>query len=233
MKHFLGRAPPAHRRDPRVRLARLEHRHAADPGHGQGSLTNPQSVALTGTDDVRVAVVWRSGAGQFNVAEDLPVSRVFPVLFHHIQLDSPPPASAMNSGASPQTPLTGNTAPSTGGPPPPGRGIERGDRHRRARDASRHAGRQSGGRVDDAGLRHRDGGRVPRPKPGRKLDLVPDNAAAYVDQILAANEEMSIVYFQGAITPKLGLGYPLVDPAGHGPTDRYNLLQVRGATRTR
>jgi hypothetical protein len=56
-----------------------------------------------------------------------------------------------------------------------------------------------------------------------KLDLVADDASAYIDAILAANEDMSIVYFQGPPTSALTPA-PLTDSNGHGPSAGYNLL---------
>jgi hypothetical protein len=64
-----------------------------------------------------------------------------------------------------------------------------------------------------------------------KLDLVADNASAYVDQIIAANEQMAIVYFEGPILKGSPFGSSLVDGAGHSPTDGYNLLQVSSCGR--
>ena len=60
----------------------------------KGELVNPSAVPVSG--DVRVAVVWQAapGEGKFNVAQDAPVKPVFPSSFL-IQLDAPPPASAM------------------------------------------------------------------------------------------------------------------------------------------
>jgi hypothetical protein len=51
-----------------------------------------------------------------------------------------------------------------------------------------------------------------------KLDLVPDNATAYVDRIVAANQELSIEYFEGPIHVR--------DTFGHSAKDGYNLLKI-------
>jgi len=196
----------------------------------QGKLTNSLSIDVPSTSDVRVAVVWRvNGPGQFNVAEDLPVQPVFPYKFT-IALNGPPPEQAMNSEFnSPPPPVTG---PSAGGPPPSsGAGVP-------VTDAG--PGEPDGAVVPTAGVILLD---TPAPAPASryaigtvvaylddnhngKLDLVADSASAYVDQILAANQNLSIAYFEGPILEDWPPGYPLVDAHGHRPKDGYNLLQV-------
>jgi hypothetical protein len=65
-----------------------------------------------------------------------------------------------------------------------------------------------------------------------KLDLVAEDASAYVDQIIAANQDMSIVYLQGPISnglPPFSIGGPLSVPAlaylfTHPPTDGYHIF---------
>jgi hypothetical protein len=196
-----------------------------------GSLVESSSAGLSSASAsaVRVAVIWRGdGPGRFNVAEDLPVQPGFPASFT-IAFDAPPPAAAMNSeddstappqtssGASGATPSTG-----AGGPPESDGGLE-GDATSSASLvlldtplSTSAAGRYAVGTVVAYLDQNHNG----------KLDLVGDNATAYVDQILAANSEMSIAYFEGPIPDHSPDGVSLVDSAGHRPEDGYNLVNV-------
>lgn len=187
-----------------------------------GNLTNPQSLDVTGA--TRVAVVWRTANG-FNVAEDLPVQPVFPSSFT-IQLTDPPPADAMNSGASLTSSSSSGSASSgsggSGTPPP-----------------SEEAG--AGPPPPDASLS--TGGSLPQDNPiiasnfqfavgtvvayldengNGKLDLVAPGASGYIDQIVASNDAMSIAYFQGTIPE----GSAFVDSHGKLPVDGYNLISI-------
>jgi hypothetical protein len=206
---------------------------------GRLNLTGTGPAGVSSSNLIRVAVVWRGdGDEQFNVAEDLPVQPVFPASFT-IALDGPPPAAAMRSALSQSEPPPPSSGPSTGGPPP---------------DAAvaPSSGPSAGGPPPDAAA---DDGDASSSAPvtlldtpvsttapslfaigtvvayldenhNGKLDLVPDNATAYVDQIVAASPEMSLVYFQGPIPDDLGFDAPRVDSAGHRPKDGYNLLDV-------
>jgi len=62
---------------------------------GQLSQASPQ--ALRPGANVRVAVVWLSVDGGYSVAQDIPVTPVFPAKFH-LELSDPPPATAMAHG---------------------------------------------------------------------------------------------------------------------------------------
>jgi hypothetical protein len=186
---------------------------------------------------------------QFSVAEDLPVQAVFPSSFT-IDFTSAPAQAAMNteSGVAviwcipdsgiPVSPLcalvdggrpTGAGA-DEGGPPPTGPDAQgtavpvSGDDDDAATappptvpplDAPTGEGSVGSYAIGTvvAYLDQNHNG---------KLDLVGEDASAYVDQIIAANQEMTIVYLQGAITDTLFT--PLVDSLGHRPTDGYNLL---------
>ncbi len=192
-----------------------------------GSLSNPQSVPVSGA--VRVAVVWRTGTeGQFNVAEDLPVQPVFPSSFT-IDFDTPPPAAAMNNGSllNPSSPPVSE---GDAGTPSAGGTI--------GSDPTADAGAPgTGGPGGDNGT-----GPVPQDTPispnfqfavgtvlayvdlngNGKLDLVAPGASSYIDQIVAANQEMAIAYFEGPIPT----GTALTDTSGHLPADGYNLISI-------
>ena len=207
----------------------------------QGSLVNPTSVDVSSGAAVRVAVVWRGLTfGQFNVVEDLPVQPVFPSAFT-IAFDGPPPAAAMNSEAPEQAPAT--SGPSSGSSPVPA-GDEAGAGPGPTPDASGGLATGDGGSADvpDA-LTVQSQGVSPLDTPvnqtapayavgtvvayldqnhNGKLDLVADGASAYVDQILATNQEISIAYFEGAI-PEVFLHQ---EGVVGGPKDGYNLVRV-------
>jgi hypothetical protein len=195
-----------------------------------GKLSNSLSLDIPSSSDVRVAVVWRSNDfGQFNVAEDLPIQPMFPFKFT-IALDGPPPEAAM----SPEVP---EVAPppvgaSAGGPPPS--------------SGTGSPAPATGSSDSDSGASP-DGGVIvldtPAPAPASryavgsvvayidnnhngKLDLVAADASAFVDQIVAANQEMAIAYFEGPILANGPFGFALVDGSGHRPKDGYNLVQV-------
>ena len=196
----------------------------------QGSLglVSPDSLGPSSSNDVRVAVVWRVngpgqfGPGQFNVAEDLPVKPVFPASFT-IALDGPPPEAAMNgpaTAAGMPAPVTGPAAgpppvTAAAGGPPPDAGV----------DAAAAENSQAVMLLDTptstaVPSRYAIGTVVAYLDQNHngKLDLVPDNATAYVDRLLAANEELSIEYFEGPIH--------VSDTFGHSAKDGYNLLKI-------
>jgi hypothetical protein len=196
-----------------------------------GSVTNSAKVDVASTDDVRVAVVWRgTGYGQFNVAEDLPVKPVFPADFS-IALTGPPPEAAMVSEAAQQA----------SGSAPPASASE-----------SSGAGPAAGSIPDDAGA---GDAQTVQSQPilllgtpstispaskfaigtvvayldqnhNGKFDLVGDNATAYVDQILAANSELAIAYFEGPLPDDSTLGGAFVDGSGRKPKEGYNLVNI-------
>jgi hypothetical protein len=182
----------------------------------QGSLVNPRSLTVSSSSAVRVAVVWRgAGPEQFNVAEDLPVQPVFPSSFT-IALNGPPPAGAMNSDLVYPAPLP--TQAGAGGPSPDGGGDE----------ASTEPPPPVTPPVmptnPDPGFQFAIGTVVAYLDENHngKLDLVSDDASAYVDKILAANPEVAIVYLQGPIPDAL----PFVDSeASNRPKDGYNLFR--------
>ena len=140
-------------------------------------------------------------AGEFNVAEDLPVQPVFPSSFQ-IDLDAPPPESAMIDGSDfygspePTSPTGPNGAvPSTGWV-----SLE---------NASTSDLQVAVGTVVAYVDQNGNG----------KLDLVPDGASGYVDKILATNEDELVIYLQGSIPSAAA------DPSGRMPTEGYNLYQ--------
>ena len=195
-----------------------------------GSVSNSAKVDVATTDDVRVAVVWRgNGYGQFNVAEDLPVKAMFPAAFS-ITLDGPPPEAAMISEADQQT--SASTPPSASVTSGGGEGPTTGP-------TSDDAGAGDAQTVQSQPILLPDTPISPASKyavgtvvayldlnHNGKLDLVGDNATAYVDQILAANAELAIAYFEGPIPEGSSLGMALVDGAGHKPKEGYNLVNI-------
>ncbi len=206
----------------------------------RGNLLDANPGDVSSSSAIRVAVIWRvSGSEQFNVAEDLPVQPVFPAAFS-IALDGPPPAVAMNTSSTvpvywcvpdsgiPESPecalLPEAGAPigagsgQAGGPPSDGGGNDEPDAALgppppqtppRPPSSSRYA---VGTVVAYLDQNHNG-----------KLDLVGADASSSVDRILAANQDMSIVYVEGPITNEFPFA-PVVDESGHGPTDGYNLL---------
>ena len=196
---------------------------------GSLALASPDSLGLSSSSDVRVAVVWRGDTpGKFSVAEDLPVQPVFPSSFT-IALDGPPPEAAMNGPASPSgTPAPPVTA-AAGGPPLPITAAAGGPPPDAGIDEAGAANSQPVMLLDTpaaAGVpsRYAIGTVVAYLDQNHngKLDLVPDNATSYVDRILAADQELTIEYFEGPIG--------LTDTFGHGAKDGYNLLKSLFAT---
>jgi len=182
-----------------------------------GSLSlNPQAQEPTGP--VRIAVVWRTDTqGQFNVAEDLPVQPVFPSAFE-IQFDGPPPAGAMNSGAvfgantnagEPTTPTTGFGGEDAGSVPTANPGSSALKPF--ATPANPNANVQFAYGTVVAYVDKNGNG---------KLDLVGEGASSYVDQIIAANQEMLVIYLQGPIPADAA------DAFGRLPTEGYNLVNI-------
>jgi hypothetical protein len=199
-----------------------------------GSLSNPDSLSVAGS--VRVAVVWKYiNPGEFSVAEDLPVQPVFPSAFV-IELDRPPPAEALNLIVPNTTQGQQPTASATSG----GGGGSAGS-----------TPLQDDGGLAAFGP-NIDGGAVPMPSPppvnmtassgtgirlavgavvayedlngNGKLDLVPEDASAFVDKIVASDPDMVIAYVEGPITSGPGA---FLDSAGHPPKEGYNLVYVR------
>ena len=182
----------------------------------RGSVVNPQSLSVAGS--VRVAVVWKSAVpAQFNVAEDLPVQPVFPSAFT-IDLDGPPPADAMNSipapaPASSASSSAGFSMGGQGAPPPDAGAAPVPEAQPSPYPDFRFAIGTVVAYVDQNG--------------NGKLDLVPEDASAYIDQIVATNTEMTIYYFEGPIPPPL----LVMDSAGNVATEGYNLATIQGCPR--
>jgi hypothetical protein len=173
----------------------------------QGQLVNTSSTTAV-SGPVRVAVVWQAGSGGFNVAEDLPVQPVFPSSFT-IQLDDPPPASAMVDGSEFFGGGSGATPPSDAGVAPTGPNGA-------VATKSAPTGSSSGSTQVALGsvVAYLD-------KNGNgKLDLVPTDASGYVDQILATNVNQLLIYIQGAIPSQA------VDELGHLPSEGYDLYST-------
>jgi hypothetical protein len=195
-----------------------------------GSVSNSAKVDVATTDDVRVAVVWRGAdANQFNVAEDLPVKAVFPAQFS-ITLDGPPPEAAMISEADLQG--SASTPPSAMETSGGGVGPTTGP-------TSAEAGAGDAQTVQSQPILLLDTPISPASKyalgtvvayldqnHNGKLDLVAENATAYVDQILAANSELAIAYFEGPIPGSSAFGGAIVDGSGHEPKEGYNLVNI-------
>jgi hypothetical protein len=173
----------------------------------EGQVVNPQTVAVGGTA-VRVAIVWQAVDG-FAVAEDLPVQPVFPAAFT-IDINEPPPAEAMTDAAAdfgagsvtPTAPTSANGVEGSSATGPDGTVKVQG-----GSSASSSDGEVAWGTVVAYLDRNGNG----------RLDLVPDGATGYVDQILATNESELIVYFQGTIPAAAA------DQLGHMPSLGYNL----------
>ncbi len=175
-----------------------------------GQLTNPQAVQTN--SNVRIAVIWRAELfGKFNSAVDLPVQPVFPSKFR-IDLREAPPADVLwDPFAQSQTP---SDPPQTGGSEPA------------APDApgtrGAHVGLQGGSAVGPS-VRVGVGAVVAYEdlNGNGKLDLVDQNAAQFLDRIVAANDQTMLIYFDG--TPP---NQPeLRDGNGHYPTPGYNLYR--------
>ncbi len=192
---------------------------------GSLALANPDSLGVSSSSDVRVAVVWRGdGPGKFGVAEDLPVQPVFPSSFT-IALDGPPREAAMNGPASPSGTPTPPITAAAGGPPSSGTAAAGGPPPDAGIDEAGAANSQPVMLLDTpaaAGVpsRYAIGTVVAYLDQNHngKLDLVPDNATSYVDRIVGANQELTIEYFEGPIG--------LTDTFGHRAKDGYNLLKI-------
>jgi hypothetical protein len=181
----------------------------------QGTLENPSMLAVAGS--VRVAVIWRVTASGFRVAQDLPVQPVFPSKFT-IELDGPPPQEAMNvAGAGAPPPSSSDDAGS--GPAPSTTSLAGGGGDGGLTMQSLHALDVGGsgptefavGTVVAYADRNGNG----------KLDLVEDDAGAYIDEIVATNAETSILYIQGPIPSRDAGTLPV---GGQVPREGYNLL---------
>jgi hypothetical protein len=138
-------------------------------------------------NNLRVAVIWMGIApGQFNVAEDLPLpSNPFSFV---IDIDSPPPASAMNGAAAFE-----------GASPAPMSAF--------GSDAAVPPVMQPAPQVPSDFAMAIGAVVVYIDENGNgKLDLVPEDAGAFVDKIIAANQDMMLTYIQGSVPPFLTQG---------------------------
>ena len=159
---------------------------------------------------VRVAVVWHIPVGgRLQVAQDLPVQPVFPASFT-IQLDGPPPPEAMTTVGAMTSPPPSTT------------------------DASFGTAGGGGGGVMMQSLRPQvaPGGAAPSElavgtvvayadtNGNGMLDLLKDDAGTYIDQVVATNVDLSIVYFQGPVPPEARLD------SGIAPVDGYNVVSL-------
>jgi len=177
-----------------------------------GEVVNPNAIPVEGS--VRVAVVWQAVEGQFNVAQDVPVQPVFPSSFT-IQLDGPPPASALFDSSD----LVDSPKPTSGTGTVSNGAADAGDAEG-AGNLMGQAGKltiQGGGTASSSGDSSGSLAAVGvvvayLDKNGNgKLDLVPDGASGYVDQILATNETEVLIYFQGSVPAGASVG-PGVQP---------------------
>ncbi len=178
-----------------------------------GQLTNPQAVQTT--SNVRIAVIWRAELfGKFNSAVDLPVQPVFPSKFKIDLRDAPPAdvlwdpfAKAQNPSDPPQT--GGSSPPQPADPAAPGtRGAQVGLQGGAAVGPSVRVGVGAVVAYEDL-------------NGNGKLDLVDENAAQFLDRIVAANDQTLLIYFDGAppADPELR------DGKGQYPTPGYNLYR--------
>jgi hypothetical protein len=203
----------------------------------QGNLLDPSDGGVSSASDVRVAVIWRVNGAEreFNVAEDVPVSPMFPAGFS-VALNAPPPAGAMNAEYK-GVPVI-YCIPDSGIPESP-------ECAQAAMSVA--AGGQAGGAPGEGGAAEPPSSPPPPTTPPEnvspgseyaigtlvayvdqnhngKLDLVGANATSYVDQILATNADLAIVYIEG---PVVGFSFaPLEDAQGHKPVDGYNLVSI-------
>lgn len=178
-----------------------------------GQLTNPQAVQTT--SNVRIAVIWRAELfGKFNSAVDLPVQPVFPSKFKIDLREAPPEGVLWDPFAKSQSP---SDPPQTGGSTPaqPADPAAPGTR-------GAHVGLQGGTAVGPS-VRVAVGAVVAYEdlNGNGKLDLVDDNAAQFLDRIVAANDQTMLIYFDG--TPPNDP--ELRDGNGHYPTPGYNLYR--------
>ncbi len=179
----------------------------------QGSVINPSHLPVAGS--VRAAIVWRTMVpDQFHIAQDVPVKAVFPASFT-FDLDGPPPPEAMLTAQSQS-------------PPPDASSFSTGSAGGAGPGASNAGG--SGGGVVMQSLRPLDNGATPfeiaigtvvayvDTNGNGMLDLVADDAGAYIDQVLATNIDTSIFYLQGSIPPDV------LSKAKNAPADGYSLF---------
>jgi hypothetical protein len=190
------------------------------------------STSVAPAGNVRVALLWGSDEmDEFRVASDLPVQPVFPSKFRIELRDAPPAAmlftpfaSKSPSGAAPDV---GETSPpsspgsdpdapqgsSSGGatPPAPPSGAGQIGLLGKPLSPAMQALRVAFGTVVAYEDKNTNG----------KLDLVGANAQSFVDRIVGANEDLIVVYVDGAIPND----DELRDDARNLPVSGYNLLQ--------
>jgi hypothetical protein len=178
-----------------------------------GQLSNPQSVASSGP--VRIAVLWRGEAmGRYNTAVDLPVQPVFPAKFQIDLRDAPPsdmlwdPFGVSNDRGDATEPGNPGTpaepAPEPAQPAPRSLGLLNGPSASGARVAI-------GAVVAYEDLNNNG-----------RLDLVDQSASVFLDRVLGANEDIMLIYFDGAV-PNVS---EIRDGAGKLPSLGYNLYRV-------
>ncbi len=159
----------------------------------QGNLVNPSAIDVSPSSDVRVAVIWRGVQG---ASSEFAVAEDLPVrpLFPSmftLTVTEPPPASVMLAESSYVAEME------AGATSPP-------------ENTSADSQFAVGAVVAYLDKNHNG-----------KLDLVADDASTDVDQILATNEDFTIVYLQGPILSS----FATPGPSGRGPSDGYNLLR--------
>jgi hypothetical protein len=171
--------------------------------------------APSASGNIRVAVVWRAlDSGQVSVSQDLPVQPKFPSSFQ-IQLDIPPPASALISGQDLEALFFPTPTAGTCGIP-----VDGGEGCSDAAAPAVDAGLPSladwsiGVGIVVAYEDVNDNG---------QLDLVANDASSYVDEIVGVNNDLAILYFQGATR---GSGAPPAFPGTTGtPSLGFNLYR--------
>ena len=177
-----------------------------------GDLVNPDSVTVSG--NVRVAVVWKASGSQgtfnVNVADDLPVQPVFPASFT-VTLSQPPPTSSFTDGdeifGSNDRPTTPTSPPGTGSAPG---SLANGSLSPQGEPTVEPAVPSFQVAVGSVVAYLDENG-------NGKLDLVAPGASGYVDQILATDPRLTVVFAQGTVPADVG------DGAGNVPAPGYNL----------
>lgn len=179
----------------------------------QGQLTQAATAPATTPSNVRIAVVWMNidGSG-YRATQDVKATPVFPSSYR-LELTDPPPREAMSTGEKQTTPSDPPTVPqeppSSGTTPSPG---------------ADNVGTRSHVNNWPSGFAMAYGAVVAyEDRNGNgKLDLVDDGASSYVDRILGANEDLSLLYIEGTAPAEAK------DKKGHMPVQGFNIYRGIG-----
>jgi hypothetical protein len=201
-----------------------------------GELSNPGNLMASSASNVRIALLWGRESddfGNFQASTDLPVQPVFPSRFQ-IALRDAPPAAMMYNPFEKRSAGSGGELPDD---PPIAKGQPMPDQG--------GGGGVPGGTAPPApmGLQPQNHNDTPDPQlvnlrvalatvvayedrnGNRRIDPVEYDATGFVDRIVAANRNLLVVYFDGAVPASDRLR----DGNGQLPKSGYNVYRAAKA----